>query len=107
MAAGVVLVVALGITLNDSIFSSDDESREDGMMRVLPIVQNLEFFESMHYLEMMGQEPAGDIKSSDTRKEHGVIVAWARRSKARDASFTASKRARVAARPMGRRRNIV
>lgn len=86
LAAGLVLVVALGVTLKDSIFSSGDEPREDGMMKVLPIVQNLEFFESMHYLEMMGQEPGDDVKSSNTRKEHGVIVVWARESPRRESA---------------------
>lgn len=84
MAAGLVLAVTLGIALKDSIFSSDDKPGEDGMMRVLPIVQNLEFFESMHYLEMMGREPSGDVKSSDTGKEHGVMVAWTRESSRRE-----------------------
>jgi len=69
MAATVVLVIALGMTLKDTLFSSPDETQEDAMMEVLPIVQNLEFFESMHYLEMMDQESDGQIKSSDVRGE--------------------------------------
>jgi len=78
LAASLVVVIALGMTLKDSIFSTGDESQEDAMMQVLPIVQNLEFFESMHYLEMMDQEPDRNIKSSDARKQHGVWATWTR-----------------------------
>jgi hypothetical protein len=71
MAAVLVLVIALGLSLKDTLFSSPDEVQEDAMIQVLPIVQNLEFFESMHYLEMMDQETNGRIKSSDVREEFG------------------------------------
>lgn len=74
LAAGLVLVIALGLTLKDTLFSSADETQEDAMMQVLPIVQNLEFFESMHYLEMMNQEPEETIKSSDVRDDFGGNV---------------------------------
>lgn len=75
LAAGLVLVIALGLTLKDTLFSSADETQEDAMMQVLPIVQNLEFFESMHYLEMMNQEQEESIKSSDVRDDFGGTVA--------------------------------
>lgn len=78
MAAGFVLVIALGISLQHTLFSGRDDVpegvtvQEDAMMEVLPIVQNLEFFESMHYLEMMDQEMDGKIKSSDRRDRFGA-----------------------------------
>lgn len=65
IAATLVLVIALGMSLKDSLFSSPEENQDEAMIEVLPIVQNLEFFESMHYLEMMDQESEGQIKSSD------------------------------------------
>lgn len=71
VAATLVLVIALGITLKNTVFSSPEGAQEDAMMKVLPIVQNLEFFESMHYLEMMDPQVDGHIKSSDMRSEFG------------------------------------
>lgn len=84
MAAGAVLVVALGIALKDSLFSSGDGPQGEAMMEVLPIVQNLEFFESMHYLEMMDKERDGNIKSSRAGEQHGAMIASIRESDARD-----------------------
>lgn len=78
MAAGFVVVIALGMSLQHTLFSSRDDLQEeaavqeDAMMEVLPIVQNLEFFESMHYLELMDQDTEGKIKSSDIRNRFGV-----------------------------------
>jgi len=71
IAATLVLVIALGMSLKDSLFSSPEENQDAAMMEVLPIVQNLEFFESMHYLEMMDQESEGQVKSSDAREYPG------------------------------------
>lgn len=74
MAAGMVLVIALGISLQDRIFSSGDRPQDNAVMDVLPIVQNLEFFESMHFLEMMDREADGKIKSSQAGEPHGRMI---------------------------------
>lgn len=86
MAAGAVLVVALGLALKDSLFSSGDGPQGEAMMEVLPIVQNLEFFESMHYLEMMDSEPDRNIKSSRAGEQHGAMIASIRASESRGSS---------------------
>lgn len=55
-ALGTALVLILGLTLTFTrgVWRSEDLPPEEKvLLEVLPVVQNLEFFETMHYLESM------------------------------------------------------
>lgn len=72
--AAAVLLLALAITLERGFFGSRQPEPDEAMIQVLPIVQNLDFFESMPYLESMEGENTGRLESSSSRVSGDVVA---------------------------------